>query len=556
MASIAYPAKRSTTRHVGSMTSCAIGIMAIPAAEISAAGGKIDIVAANDAFRRACLHDGLTQAMLLAELIDRVETFLASDRQSIEFPMQLGDVIDARYFQATLTRSAEDQPDACVLMLVDQTAQHHTERSLRREMTTDSLTGLPNRQGFGDLIEAVMATGQRHAVLVIDINRFGRLNACMGSLVGDELLITVARRLKGALRSRDSIGRIGGNEFGILMMIDGSEDEAHVLADRIDRALRAPFRLTDYEVNVEGSVGIAFNEGPDDDAEELIRHAQFAVKHAKAAGRTQIYHPQAFTIARAQFAMETALRRAIEQDELHLAYQPICDLSSGKTVSFEALARWCDADGRHHSPADFIPVAEESGLIMPLGRWAVTKALGQLAAWDRAAGGDCGVRMSVNVSAIQLQRDDIPTMIRDALADTGIAGERLTLELTESAIVGDPDRVTAILEALKGLGTTIAMDDFGTGYSSLAYLQKLPIDVLKIDRSFVSGMLADRDKIAIVRAILGLAQALGMKTTAEGIEAVELGQTLAALGCSYGQGYYYSRPLEPDAAWALIARQA
>lgn len=538
------------------MTSCAIGIMAIPAAEISTAGGKIDILAANDAFRRACLHDGRTRTMLLAELADRIAAFLASDRQSIEFPMQLGDVIDARYFQATLTRSAEDQPDACVLMLVDQTAQHHTERSLRREMTTDSLTGLPNRQGFADLIEAVMATGQRHAVLVIDINRFGRLNACMGSLVGDELLITVARRLKGALRSRDSIGRIGGNEFGILMMIDGSVDEAHGLAVRIERALRTPFRLTDYEVNVEGSVGIAFNEGPEDEAEELIRHAQFAVKHAKAAGRTQIYHPQAFTIARAQFAMETALRRAIEQDELHLAYQPICDLSSGKTVAFEALARWRDADGQHHSPTDFIPVAEESGLIMPLGRWAATKALRQLAEWDRAAGGDCGVRMSVNVSAIQLQRDDIPTMIQDALADSGIAGERLTLELTESAIVGDPDRVTAILEALKGLGTTIAMDDFGTGYSSLAYLQKLPIDVLKIDRSFVSGMLADRDKIAIVRAILGLAQALGMKTTAEGIEAVELGQTLAALGCTYGQGYYYARPLDPDAAWAIIAPQA
>ena len=538
------------------MTSCAIGIMAIPAAEISTAGGKIDILAANDAFRRACLHDGRTRTMLLAELADRIAAFLASDRQSIEFPMQLGDVIDARYFQATLTRSAEDQPDACVLMLVDQTAQHHTERSLRREMTTDSLTGLANRQGFADLIEAVMATGQRHAVLVIDINRFGRLNACMGSLVGDELLITVARRLKGALRSRDSIGRIGGNEFGILMMIDGSVDEAHGLAVRIERALRTPFRLTDYEVNVEGSVGIAFNEGPEDEAEELIRHAQFAVKHAKAAGRTQIYHPQAFTIARAQFAMETALRRAIEQDELHLAYQPICDLSSGKTVAFEALARWRDADGQHHSPTDFIPVAEESGLIMPLGRWAATKALRQLAEWDRAAGGDCGVRMSVNVSAIQLQRDDIPTMIQDALADSGIAGERLTLELTESAIVGDPDRVTAILEALKGLGTTIAMDDFGTGYSSLAYLQKLPIDVLKIDRSFVSGMLADRDKIAIVRAILGLAQALGMKTTAEGIEAVELGQTLAALGCTYGQGYYYARPLDPDAAWAIIAPQA
>jgi predicted signal transduction protein with EAL and GGDEF domain len=377
----------------------------------------------------------------------------------------------------------------------------------------------------------------------------------MGSLVGDELLITVARRVKGALRSRDSIGRIGGNEFGILMMMDGSEDEAHILADRIDRAMRAPFRLTDYEVNVEASVGIAFNEGPDGDAEELIRHAQFAVKHAKTAGRTETYHPQAFTIARAQFAMETALRRAIENDGLHLAYQPICDLATGRTVSFEALARWIDVDGQSHSPTEFIPVAEESGLIVPLGRWAVHEALSQLAAWDRAAGGDCGVRMSVNVSAIQLQRDDIPSVIEAALAQAGIAGERLTLELTESAIVGDPDRVTAIMKALKALGTTIAMDDFGTGYSSLAYLQKLPIDVLKIDRSFIGGMLADRDKIAIVRAILGLGQALGMQTTAEGIEAVELGQTLAALGCTYGQGYYYARPLDPDAAFAMIARQ-
>ncbi len=564
MASIAYPAQRPPHPAAASLTSCAIGIMAIPAAEVALVEGRPVIGTANDAFRRACLNDRLYQTMLMAELANRVGSFLSSGRTSIEFPMQLGDAIDCRYFQATLTRSVETavegQGASCVLMLVDQTAQHHTERSLRREMTTDSLTGLPNRQGFGDLIEAVMATGQRHAVLVIDINRFGRLNACMGSLVGDELLITVARRLKGALRSRDSIGRIGGNEFGILMMLDdtegGVEGGAEALADRIDRALRAPFRLTDYEVNVEGSVGIAFHEGSDDDAEELIRHAQFAVKRAKAEGRTEIYHPQAFTIARAQFAMETALRRAIEQDELHLAYQPICDLSSGKTVAFEALARWRDVEGRDHSPTDFIPVAEESGLIMPLGRWAVNKALSQLATWDRAAGGHCGVRLSVNVSAIQLQRDDIPTMIQAALADTGIAGDRLTLELTESAIVGDAARMTTIMDALRAVGTTIAMDDFGTGYSSLAYLQKLPIDVLKIDRSFVSGMLADRDKIAIVRAILGLAQALGMKTTAEGIETIELGQTLAALGCTYGQGYYYARPLDPDAAWAMIAAQA
>ena len=547
-------------RNSASLTACAIDIMAIPAAELVMVEGRPGVSHANDAFRRAGLCDPYVQTLLLQELVDRIEIFLASSHRSVEFSLSLGDVIDCRYFQVTLTRSAEIDADACILMLVDHTAQHHTERSLRREMTTDSLTGLPNRQGFGDVIEAMMESGHRHAVLVIDLNRFGRLNACMGSLVADELLITVARRLRGALRTRDSIGRIGGNEFGILMRIDEGEDEAHDLAERLDRALRAPFRLTDFEVNVEGSVGIAFNADQAGDAEELIRHAQFAVKHAKAAGRTQVYHPQAFTIAREQFALETSLRRAIEQEELQLAYQPICDLSSGKIVAFEALARWRDDDGRDHSPVDFIPVAEESGLIVPLGRWAVNQALAQLAEWDRAGlrlGRGGGVmRMSVNVSAIQLQRDDIASMIDAALARSGITGDRLTLELTESTIVGDPARVTSIMEALKTLGTTIAMDDFGTGYSSLAYLQKLPIDILKIDRSFVNGMLGDRDKLAIVRAILGLAQALGMKTTAEGIETVELGQTLAALGCTYGQGYYYARPLEPDAAWAMIANQA
>ncbi|WP_312488913.1 bifunctional diguanylate cyclase/phosphodiesterase [Sphingomonas sp.] len=530
--------------------------MAIPAAEIALVEGRPILVTCNTAFRRAGLNEVGVLPMLIAALTLRVEELAGAQRESIEFPIAFGDVIDRRYFQATLARSAQDGPHNFVLMLVDQTAQHHTERSLRREMTTDSLTGLPNRQGFGDLIETVMAAGQAHAVLVVDLNRFGRLNACMGSLVADELLITVARRLKGALRSRDSIGRIGGNEFGVLMMIDSGGDEAHILAERIERALAAPFRLTDFEVNVEGSIGIAFGADQDGDAEELIRHAQFAVKQTKSAGRTQVYHPQAFTRARAQFAMETALRHAIEREELHLAYQPICDLTTGRVVSFEALARWRDADGREHFPSDFIPVAEESGLIVPLGRWAIDQALAQLTEWDRRAGGHCGIRMSVNVSAIQLQRDVIPDVIGQTLGRTGLSGDRLMLELTESAIVGDPDRVTGIMEALKTLGTTIAMDDFGTGYSSMAYLQRLPIDVLKIDRSFVSGMLADRDKIAIVRAVLGLAQALGMKTTAEGIETVELGQTLAALGCTYGQGYVYARPLDPDAAWAMIAAQA
>ncbi|HSI17137.1 MAG TPA: EAL domain-containing protein, partial [Sphingomonas sp.] len=201
---------------------------------------------------------------------------------------------------------------------------------------------------------------------------------------------------------------------------------------------------------------------------------------------------------------------------------------------------------------DFIPVAEESGLIVPLGRWAIEEAARTLADWDARLGSESVAKLAVNLSAIQLQRDGIAPVLERALADNGLTGSRFTLELTESALVTDPDRIAGIMSALKDIGATIAMDDFGTGYSNLAYLQRLPIDILKIDRSFVTGMLADRDKIAIVRAILSLAQALGMKTTAEGIETIELGQTLAALGCTYGQGYVYSRPLEADAAYQFL----
>jgi EAL domain-containing protein (putative c-di-GMP-specific phosphodiesterase class I) len=276
------------------------------------------------------------------------------------------------------------------------------------------------------------------------------------------------------------------------------------------------------------------------------------VKRGKKSGRTEVYQTHTFDIAREQFGMETELRRAVETGALTLSFQPICELSSGRITSFEALARWTNEDGIKLSPNDFIPVAEETGLIVPLGRWAMDEAARTIAEWDCRAGGDCGVRVAVNLSAIQLQRDQVPTMVREALDRHGIDGTRLTLELTESAIVTDPDRISRTMKALKDLGTTLAMDDFGTGYSNLAYLQKLPIDLLKIDRSFVSGMLADRDKIAIVRAILSLAQALGMQTTAEGIETNELSQTLAALGCTYGQGFLYARPLEADDAYRYL----
>jgi EAL domain-containing protein (putative c-di-GMP-specific phosphodiesterase class I) len=266
-------------------------------------------------------------------------------------------------------------------------------------------------------------------------------------------------------------------------------------------------------------------------------------------GTTQVYEPMQAEAVRRRFSIETELRCAIEAEELTLAYQPLIDLDTGRVAGFEALARW-QHDGGPISPSEFIPVAEESGLIVQLGRWALETATRTLADWDRQAGTTLPLNISVNMSPIQISRDDVASAVSGALAGAGISGKRLTIELTEGAIIHDPDRVAKALSALKMFDVRIAMDDFGTGFTSLASLQKLPIDVLKIDQSFVSAMLADGDSTAIVRAILSLARALGMETTAEGIDSEDLAELLAELGCTYGQGYHFSPALPADEALA------
>lgn len=546
---------------------CAVGpieaavlldLLPVPAATVALQDGALHFTALNKPFRIAGLGTVAAESPLIRLLGSRLRKFLDSDETRAELAWRFGEEVDCRHFRVQFSRrAAERGTGRCLVTLIDQTAELRTEYSLRREMATDSLTGLPNRTGFSDLVEDSIGpdNGADHAILVVNLDRFSRVNACGGALAGDELLISVARRLKGALRGRDVLARMGGDEFGVLLTLDSGPDDALHVAKRIHAALANPFRLSQFEIRVDCSIGVAFGADSEGEAEDLIRNAQFAVKRAKQSGRTEVYQTQAFAIAREQFSIETELRRAIENGSLRLHFQPICDLASGRIEAFEALARWTNERGVRLSPNDFIPVAEESGLIVPLGRWAMEEATRTLAAWDAAAGGDCGVKVAVNLSAIQLQRDQIPALVEAALGRRGIDPKRLTLELTESAIVSDPDRVAGVMGALKELGTTLAMDDFGTGYSNLAYLQKLPIDLLKIDRSFVTGMLADRDKIAIVRAILSLAQALGMQTTAEGIETNELAQTLAALGCSYGQGFLYARPLEADAAYALLVER-
>lgn len=531
-------------------------------------GDKIWTHAVNNKFLEMAGSDGslesrraLIRKTANNEISVFLRTFMLDPATALdELDLIDGDGLARRFFTlkvAPLPADGDSEPQ-CLVSLVDRTTERQAESALRAEMLRDSLTGLPNRLAFTDILETAIEQGGRgdlpgavptkgHAVLVVDMLRFSRINESMGSLFGDELLITFARRLMSALRAGDRLARTGGNEFGVIVTLRRGIDDALRAADRIQDVLAAPFRLSDLEIKVECAIGIAMMQDGQE-PEEMFRNAQFAVKQAKASGRPQLYRPEEASMARRRFSIETELRRALERDQLKLFYQPLINLKTGKVSGYEALARWTHEDRGEISPTEFIPVAEESGLILHLGRWAMDKATHTLAAWDAQVGEQLPVYVAVNLSAIQVARDNIADVVSGALRSSGLSGNRLTLELTESSIVQDPGRAQRVFEALKALDATVAMDDFGTGYSSLAYLQRLPIDVLKIDRSFVTGMMGDADSVAIVRAVLSLADALGMSTTAEGVETVELATTLAALGCSSGQGYYFAKPLEAEAA--------
>lgn len=536
-----------------------LGALPIAAAVIGNLDGCLTVLDYNERFKETveastckaidwneadCLKDGV--------IADVLREFFGEASSAGQLDFRDGEGVSARYFQMKLAPLPQGQGafPRCLLSLVDRTVEAQAERTLRAEMLRDSLTGLPNRLAFTERVEQLDQDGKRdveHAVLVVDMLRFSRINESMGSLAGDELLITFARRLMSALRGGDVLARTGGNEFGVLVTLRRGVADALAAADRIQEVLAAPFKLSDLEIRVECAIGLALMTAGQD-AEELFRNAQFAVKQAKQAGKPQVYEPRQASEARRRFSIETELRRALDKDQLKLFYQPLIDLKSGQVAGFEALARWEHEDRGEISPTEFIPVAEESGLILQLGRWAMHTAAETLADWDRQAGEPLPLYVGVNLSAIQVARDDIAAVVSSALKSSGLTGDRLTLELTESSIVQDPARATRVFDALKSLEATVAMDDFGTGYSSLAYLQRLPIDVLKIDRSFVTGMMVDPDSVAIVRAVLSLADALGMSTTAEGIETVELATTLATLGCASGQGFYFAKPLEAEAA--------
>jgi diguanylate cyclase (GGDEF)-like protein len=519
---------------------------------------------ANEHFRHFANHDEragdrrLSRIALLSQgtIGDRLGEFIAGGEAAHQFGATDGREIAGRHFIVRFARlqTVNVGPGRLLVSLIDRTSQVETERNLRGGMLLDSLTGLPNRLAFNERVNALLSepsllAGQ-YAVLAVDMMRFSRVNECMGALAGDELLITFARRLVSALRPSDMLARTSGDEFAILMKLDRGIGDALRAAERIKAVLTLPFRLTDLEIRIDCAIGVAMLSPAVSSAEEVLRNGQFALKRAKRVGTTEVYEAVEAQAVRRRFSMETDLRRAIEAEELTLAFQPLIELRTGRVFAFEALARWKNDPDGPISPNEFIPVAEESGLIIPLGRWALEAAVRTIADWDRQAGAALPFSVSVNLSAIQISRDDVAALVQNALAASGIPGRRLTLELTESAIIHDPDRAASVLRALKALDVKVAMDDFGTGYTSLASLQRLPIDLLKIDRSLIANLPGDADAAAIVRAILSLADALGMDTLAEGIERAELGEVLAGMGCTYGQGFHYARPLEADAALA------
>ena len=521
------------------------------------------IECANDNFRQIAEWDERMGDRLVAHvpllrsgpIATRLTAFLKFDDPAYQFDTTDGRSLGGRHFTVRFARLQRlpGHPQRCLVSLIDKTAQVETEKSLRSEMLRDTLTGLPNRFAFNEQVDAVLVDPQfregSYAVLAIDMTRFSRVNECMGSLAGDELLITFARRLVSALRPSDMLARTSGDEFGVLLRLDRGVADALRAAERIKAVLTLPFRLSELEIRVDCAIGCAILNRTATSADEVLRNAQFALKRAKRLGTTQIYEPIQAAAVRRRFSIETELRCAIENEALTLAYQPLIALDTGRVAGFEALARW-EHDGDPIPPSEFIPVAEESGLIVQLGRWALETATRTLGEWDRKTGTLLPFNISVNLSPIQISRDDIAPAVAAALTSAGISGDRLTLELTEGAIIHDPDRVAKALGALKKFRVRIAMDDFGTGFTSLSSLQKLPIDLLKIDQSFVGQMLADGDSTAIVRAVLSLARALGMETTAEGIDSPDLAEMLTELGCTYGQGYHFAEPLDADAALA------
>jgi diguanylate cyclase (GGDEF)-like protein/PAS domain S-box-containing protein len=457
----------------------------------------------------------------------------------------------------SVVRDGAGNPLYLISQIQDITERKAAEAELAHQAVHDPLTGLPNRLLFLDRLEVALSRLERRrgsvAVLFLDLDRFKVVNDSLGHEAGDQVILEVARRLTGVLRTSDTLSRFGGDEFTILCesMI---ESEAASVAERIADAVTGGFEVNGQEVFLSASIGIAVARDHNARPDALLRDADAAMYQAKERGKSRyaLFEGGMRLRATERLRIEGELRRAVEQDELVLHYQPEVSLQTGAIVGVEALVRWEHPQRGLVFPGDFIPIAEESGLSVPIGEWVLAEASRQSQLW---VGEWVGLQVAVNISPRQLADRDVCDAVGRALEQGGLEAENLCLEITESALMDDAEAGMATLRRLKEMGVQLAIDDFGVGFSSLSQIRRLPpVDVLKIDRSFVSGLGREREDSAIVAAVIGIAHSLGLTALGEGIETAEQAEELIRLGCDLGQGYYFARPQPADLLPGLLTR--
>ncbi len=457
-----------------------------------------------------------------------------------------GDVYP-EWLNLSAVRDAAGRTTHYVAVFTDVSHIKRAQQALDFLVHHDALTNLPNRVLFRDRLEhglqRARRSGSQLALLLLDLDRFKVVNDTLGHPLGDALLRCAAERLRAATRESDTLARLGGDELAILLEDDASAHRAALVARRLQALFGEPLTLGEHELVVTASIGITLFPADGDDADTLIRHAERAMYDAKSLGRNtyRFFEPGLASGVVDALVMESALRVAVSRDQLALHFQPQVDMASGALAGVEALVRWRHPDLGLVPPGRFIPLAEEIGVIGEIGAWVLTEACRQMAGWE--ARGLAVPRVAVNLSVQQIERGDLVQAVSEALAEAGLAPERLELEVTESLIMREPERAQAVLRDLMEMGVQLAVDDFGTGYSSLAYLKRLSLDRLKIDRSFVGDIGVDAGSEAIVRAVIALARSLGLETVAEGVERQDQAVLLRREGCDIAQGYFYGYPV-------------
>lgn len=485
-------------------------------------------------------------------LTSRLENFIGRRSESTMRDAQ-GDLFPA---EVTAWRLVVNETAQTNVFVHDVSERKAFEGRLEHQALHDALTGLPNRVLFEDRVSHALIRARRGfrsiAVLFIDLDDFKVVNDSLGHASGDRVLVDVAERLHGCLREGDTVARLGGDEFALLLE-DFTEGEELALAQRIMDALNAPVVLDDREILLRASLGVALG-GSTQPVNEVLSNADVAMYSAKAQGkgRYSVFLPSMREVLQDRLQTESDLSRAIERGELWLAYQPIIEASTGRIAAMESLLRWRHPSGKGMAPCEFIGIAEETGLIVPVGRWILEEACKQIRTWQLRHPAASQLKVSVNLSVRQFQNPGLIETVAGALRGSGLPPSSLIVEVTESVLVSDSDSVVEQLRELREMGVQVSIDDFGTGYSSLSYLKKLPIDLLKIDKSFVSGVARSVEDSALAHAIIRLAHTLGMQTTAEGIEEEVQGTRLKELGCDYLQGYHLGRPGAPEEVEHLL----